>query len=99
VLGYALHDICSDTSKCPDVVVLPPPYFGTPFLGEAHYYTLVRNSYGWWAEITRLWHKLRQDGSKGEKYEGENYKFSYIDKASLAFQDWAEHTNPVYMMR
>jgi len=99
VLGYALHDICSDTSKCPDAVVLPPSYFNAPFLEEAAYYIHVRNSYGWWAEITRLWTKLRQDGLKGEKYWDEHYKFSQIHKVSLAFQDWGEHTNPVYLLR
>jgi len=99
VLGYAVQDICSDTSKCPDAVVLPPAYFNAPFLDEAHYYTHVRNSYGWWSEITRLWHKLTQDGKKGAKYWHENYRFAGPHEATLAFQDWGEHANPVAIMR
>jgi len=79
-------------------VVLPPAYFSAPYLDEARYYREVRNSYGWWSEITRLWHKLRQVGDKGDKYWGEDYRFGGPHDATLAVQDWGEHANPLFLM-
>jgi len=65
-LGYAIHDICSDTLKCPDAVVLPPSYFNAPFRDELDYYCLLTNTYEWWSALALRWQKLTQ---------GWDYKF------------------------